>query len=715
MNYLKKGDIIRKNGDWLLIDFSDEVCLFVLLNTTKTRLKCLSTTTVLGLVESEDVELIPNDTKDDNIVSFVEFGASTKLNERMRAMAKDILAKDKNLLWLCDTSVRADFLRTMAKKYQVSLATSRRFLRDYLQHNLSLRKIGCNYFKCGGKGKTRVFSEKKAGRRGISQVARTQEVVEQFETMKKRYLKAKARVNFTSLYYDFCQKYYCEEKVVNGSVTYVPCAAAKRPTKHQLYYYIKTHLEDAEVYKADFGKQNARNNIRAIRSDTIADLSLKTIGTKAELDEMETDFYLISRDDPTKVIGRAILYVMVDVYSKIIMGVSVGLENNSWNGVKMVLLNLAENKVELCKRAGIDISEEDWPVSSIIPSEIEVDNGSEYLGNQFDRFVAENGIHLMFVPPRMGSLKPNVEQKFHQFNSYVKGRLPGEISMKDYGKPHVKGAVLTIEDFYKIVLNFVVSYNKTPLTDYAADKDIFESGILPSPLNIWKHKNQGVVGYKCIASMDEYKFSLLTPGKAAITRRGIEFKKIIYICDNQDWLTHKQQNTIFNGREYLEIRYDNRNMDFIYFIADGKYVKAWISPEYTVNEKYKGCSCKEVEAINHKLRLQKKEIEEARLAERINFNKKTDAIVRNAKRNHRGQTNSTENIRENREEEKRKLAGEAQIYIETKNELPNEQLQQIETQEHSSESEIEAKDVTKMSRMELFAYMEDMKLKKLGL
>lgn len=716
MNYLTKGDVLRGNEDWLVIDISDDFCLFILLQTSKTRFRCVSTSAVLKMLEADEVELVVRGASNNQIVSFVEHGASGKVNDRLRSMAQDVLRKDKDLFWLCNASERVKFITETAKKYEISKSTMRRFLRDYLQNNLSIREMGCKYFKCGGKGKDRVFEEKRAGRKGISQVARTKEVVMQFEVMKKRYLKSKARVNFASLYEDFCRQYYCEPKIVDGETVYIPCAAAKRPTKNQLYYYIKTHLNDVQIYEADYGIANARNNIRALHSDTIADLPLKTIGTRAEMDEMETDFYLVSRENPSEVIGRAVLYVLVDVYSKIIMGVSVGVENNSWDGAKMALYNMVEDKVKLCKRAGISISENDWPISGIVPSEIEVDNGSEYLGNKFEQFISENGIHLMFVPPRMGSLKPNVEQKFHQFNQYVKGRLPGEITTKDYGSPYVKGAILTIEDFYKIVLHFVVTYNKTPLTTYAADKDVYEAGIIPSPLNIWNYKLKGTVGFKRINSMEQFKYSLLTPGKAVITRQGIEFKKIIYTCENLEWLSAKQQETVFKGRQSLEIRYDKRNMDFIYFVLNGKFLKAWINPAFTINEKYHGRTYQEIETINHNLKLMKREIEERRLMEKIKFNDVAEDIVKVAKKRHKGVKNSTKNIRDNRSLEKKRLGQETQIYIKTD---IDDSMSRIPDKEQEKKKEdvahVESKDVKKMSRAELFAYMENEKLRKLGL
>src|SRR5699024_11573469 len=62
-----------------------------------------------------------------------------------------------------------------------------------------------------------------------------------------------------------------------------------------------------------------------------------------------------------KVIGRPAIYAVLDVYSRIITGLYVGLEGPSWIGAMMALDNMVADKVEFCKQYGIDITPEQWP------------------------------------------------------------------------------------------------------------------------------------------------------------------------------------------------------------------------------------------------------------------------------------------------------------------------------------------------------------------
>lgn len=714
MNYLSRGDILQRNGEWLIIDISDKFCLFVMLNTTKTKISCHSTEEVLYWLDyEEETELVSNNFTPKEPFLLFETEASQRINERIRSMATELLGWEDTLFWLADRECRVNFIHSCSEKYDVSVHTVRRFLRNYLQNNLSLLNMKCKYHECGGRGKEKNYKNgKRPGRKGISRIERNETVIAQFETARKRFLRNKARITYSMLYQDMCQKYYSTKKVVNGEVKYEMYAAVNRPTIRQLIYYMHKHVSDAEEYIAEHGVRTANNNIRPLKSDTIACLPSKTIGSRFEMDEMETDFYLVSRNDRNKLIGKGILYMLVDVYSKMIVGVNVGVDNNSWDGAKLALLNMVEDKVNVCKRTGIDIKNEDWPVSGVFPYQIMSDNGVEYQGNAIQQYALENGIQLTNPPSKMASYKPNIEQKFHQFNRCVKGLLPGEIIKESYGASHLKEARLTIEEFYKVVLQFVLYYNKTPLTNYQADKEVFDAGILPSPINIWNLKAQGTTMLKKVQNFDFYKYSLLTESKASITREGIVFKEIIYTCSDEVWLQKMMYDVSFNGRKKMTIRYDRRNMDFIYFLIDGQIATGWINPNKTSNEKYMGCSYSGVLEINQRIKEQKLMIADERLENSVNFNSKVKEIVRDSKKKHTG-INHKNYIRENRNEEKQALHKETQICI---NEYESMNVKAIECEERILESgpknKVEQIDTSELTTAELFAMLEKEKYEK---
>src|SRR5690606_34544891 len=77
-----------------------------------------------------------------------------------------------------------------------------------------------------------------------------------------------------------------------------------------------------------------------------------------EVDATIADVYLVSPIDSNIIVGRPVVYIVVDVYSHMVVGLYVGFEGPSWLGVMMAIENTVENKVEFCKQFDIKITEE---------------------------------------------------------------------------------------------------------------------------------------------------------------------------------------------------------------------------------------------------------------------------------------------------------------------------------------------------------------------
>ncbi|MFQ6949122.1 MAG: DDE-type integrase/transposase/recombinase [Blautia hansenii] len=684
MSFVLRNDIfIFEQMKYRILEIRDSLCLVVCMDSCHTKIKEMLLEDIQNGIEKGYVELY-QDEKETKIIDFEQQKKHGKqIRDNYKILHKMFDEYSPNSDWMLRASQRADFLKKFAVKCEVSLSTARRMFRTYLQSGRNVSRLGSRYYNCGGKNKNKQYKNgKRPGRQGISKVAKTQETVEHFETMMKRYVKMKTKITYSQLYEDMVEMFYTEKQVVHGTTLQIAYPAVARPTQRQLYYYIKKKLNEVKKYELRNGYRQAQNNIRPLHSDTIANLPQKTIGARYEIDEMETDFFLVSRLDRTKVIGRAILYLAVDVFSKMAVGYSIGVDNNAWTGVEMLLLNMVENKVEACKRVGISIQEEDWPVHAVLPKEIQVDNGSEYLSKDFENFAASFGMSLSFTPPAMGSMKPNVEQKFRQFNLMVKGRLPGVIEKDSYGRPHIRNARLNIEEFEKVVVQFILAYNRTPMDEYPDNKELFEAGISLSPIEIWNYYLYQTNGLQRIENMEQYKFSLLSEANATITREGIKFKKMFYTCSNLEWLEQKMSSAALKGKSRLKIRYDKRNMDFIYFLSDdGILKKAWLNKKKTCNEKYFQRSFFEVEEINSIKKASIKENAEKRLEAHIAFNQEVRGIVKEANKGHKG-PNSSKNISENRKKEKELLHKEKHLKIDIQEPEYQEQRKSVEEIDH---------------------------------
>ncbi len=70
-------------------------------------------------------------------------------------------------------------------------------------------------------------------------------------------------------------------------------------------------------------------------------------GAKYQIDATVGDIYLVSQFDRSDIIGRPVMYFVMDSYSRMVTGMYVGLEGPSWAGAMMAIENAASDKVAL--------------------------------------------------------------------------------------------------------------------------------------------------------------------------------------------------------------------------------------------------------------------------------------------------------------------------------------------------------------------------------
>ena len=641
-----------------------------------------------------------------------------------------ILENNVDWDWLLNVHETAEKYKTISNKFNISVSSLRRILRKYIQGGLVMIVLAPQYNKCGGKGKTRTFREN-AKRKGNCCKVRDEKMTSIFEKMTDRFLSVRCKISYKRLYDDMVSEFYSTGVIINGEKKKQAFPESFKPTKKQLVRWIHTHVDDELIKTLKDGEKEMRNNNRATFGDTISYLDVKTIGSRYEMDEMESDFYLVNRVDRNEVIGKAIVYFIVDVDSKAIVACSIGLENNSWCGAEIALLNMVEDKKSFCEKYGIVIKKENWPMEGAIPAEIIVDNGSEYLSKDFENLVRELGIGVSFLPTKMPSLKGNVEQKFNQMNLELKESLPGAVDKKLYNQQYISNAVLDIHQFSKCVIEFILKYNSDPRDDYPFDQELYATHMDLCPINIWNYKLQKYNELRFVKNINQFKYSLLKRDIANITRNGIEYDERTFICLDIEWLENKaiesglrEEKGKGKGKKdkdtkddfKLEIRYDMRNEDIIYFRNDGTYYAAYLNTydvisnissklPYQVGEKQKNeiyahLSSPEIEVINRNKRIQLKRNEEIRLNSSINTNDHLDAIIDEADSLHYGKNNK-KNIKENHKVEQEKLRKEDFVRID--GERPKSIPQNNILKEDKIDNNI---DISKLSNIEILKLME---------
>ncbi|KIL51780.1 Mu transposase C-terminal domain-containing protein [Jeotgalibacillus campisalis] len=444
-------------------------------------------------------------------------------------------------------------------------------LREYWIGGKTINSLLPNYSNSGGRGKSKNKSEKKMGRpskkttffgpkvKGVNVVEDDKTI---FELAIKQFYKGK-NTTLKGTYKEMRAQYYISGyKKLNGELVPTLLPDEEAPTYRQFLYW----------YKSTYGyKYQLTNNIGERQYQLTGRPIIGNSQNKAtgpgdifEIDATIGDIYLVSEIDRSRIIGRPVIYIVKDAYSRLVVGVYVGLEGPSWLAAMMALENTTTNKKLYCRQLGIEIEEENWP-SSQLPKKIKADRG-EFESINADKIVDSFGIQIINTPPYRADLKGIVERHFRILNDRIKLHWVPGIVHKDFkvrgGKDYRLDAKLTLKAFEKIIVLTILEHNTTIINGYSLEKEMISAAILPTPLNIWNWGYKHRSGVLKQVTSDEIRLNLMPTGKASVTGEGVVFNKMRYSSSkaiNEGWFEKGR-----NKRWSESVLYDPRDVKHIY-------------------------------------------------------------------------------------------------------------------------------------------------------
>ena len=252
-------------------------------------------------------------------------------------------------------------------------------------------------------------------------------------------------------------------------------------------------------------------------------------------------------------------------------------------------------------------------------------------------------------------MKGMIEQWFHQIHSMINPFTEGAGQIqKRYDSQHHKQAVLNVQEFTKMLIICVLSYNQKHMDKYKPRACEIRDGIDSTPSILWQYYCRTKGAPRPITDKTDYLYKLLVPKQAKIDKRGIHFKNLTYInYDDEELLgvMYRAQ----NKKRALSIRYDPRDNSRIYYIdSAGNMVYAELNEGLGWQRDILGLTFKET-ADYFKL-ISKKNKEASQRNEEIDAMRAglVEDIVETAKANSPTYA-ETKNMREMREQEKQML------------------------------------------------------------
>ena len=456
---------------------------------------------------------------------------------------------------------RAALLREVSSANSIQIPNIYEYLGRYWKGGKVPNALIPRYENCGkasvrGKTQARRGRKKTEGAEGKTLTDRDFQI---FTDSILEWYMGTEQLTLEKTFTNMIAKYYTGKDSEGNPVRFSPDDV---PSRNQFLYWHRKHRDLLAEEKARKGSRTYTLENRGGTGRTETFLSGPC--ASSQIDATIADIFLVSRHDRNSIVGRPIMYFLMDSYSRMVMGMYISLDPPSWRSAAQCILNATEDKVAFCAEYGVNIRPEEWPCMHA-PNAIVADRGEMETATA-DLLVKELGIRLEVMPPYRGDLKGMIEKHFNTIDVQLSD-LPGKMK-KDYGKRCTEdyrlGARLDIWEFTQIIIRLVLLYNNYHyLESYQKSMHMRQMRILPIARDIWNYGLKYHSGGQRVMNRESVRYALLPTSTASITSNGIMFNGLYYSCRKaceEHWFDSART----SGRQEVTVSYDPRSTDSIY-------------------------------------------------------------------------------------------------------------------------------------------------------
>lgn len=221
-------------------------------------------------------------------------------------------------------------------------------------------------------------------------------------------------------------------------------------------------------------------------------------GSQWAIDSTVGDIYLRSSFNRAWIIGRPIVYIIVDIWSTAVVGFYVCLTGPSWNTAKISLFNSSADPALLGEAWGYQ------PILTLDPHpslcyELMCDRG-EYLSEGARQTAMKLIPHTGIAMPYRGDLKGLAEvlhriEKDAQF-LFVPGAMDFRRQELELRRVDPNDSVLTLPEYVQFLHDLFAEYNLTACRRHRVDAHMFAAGCQPSPAGLWRMGFEMAIGFR---------------------------------------------------------------------------------------------------------------------------------------------------------------------------------------------------------------------------
>lgn len=421
-----------------------------------------------------------------------------------------------------------------AEKNSLSHVGFYRLMRRYWQRGQTINALLPDYRHSGGKGKQR-FASPSSVKRGrpvkfgsLPGMNIDENLKEIFRiAVQRKYARINGRFSISAAYDDMIKEFFSDvivdendEEIVSLQRQYQESGP---PTYTQFYYWMTQEVDVLNIRRKRVGDKAYSKDMRGLPGTSAAEVWGP--GARYQIDATLADVYIVSALDRRKVVGRPVIYVVVDVFSRMVVGLYVGIEGPSWVTAMMALANAATDKVEYCAKYDIPIEEADWPCKAL-PAVLLGDRG-EIASHNIETLEKSFNVFVENAAPYRADWKGIVERQFNTIPLSFKPYAPGYVQPQPRQRgerDHRLDAKLNLHEFTQIVITSVLAYNNNhEIKGYDRSAGLVRDGVLAIPIDMWEWGCQNASGVMRSYPAEAVQFALMPTAQATVTVHGIKY------------------------------------------------------------------------------------------------------------------------------------------------------------------------------------------------
>lgn len=341
------------------------------------------------------------------------------------------------------------------------------------------------------------------------------------------------------------------------------CEKLGMPRIEQFRYHWGRERKRVEAMEKRMGKRLFALRKRAIVGDSTGEATGP--GDIYQIDATVLNVYTRSRRNRRKLVWRATLYIVVDVWSRMIVGFALSLDPPSWLGAMAALANAMTDKVKFCAEHGFSITKEEWP-SEHLPGSV-VGDQAELARAGVLGLIERHGVGVANPPAYRADWKGIVERRFGMVDGTMRPFTPGflDVDFRERGAEDYRlKTAMTLDELHRQVIRCIRYYNNFhPLASYPRLPAMNEDEVPSVPRDLWSWGVANCSGIPRQPEEDSVRFSLLEQETATVWRDGIHFHGCVYMCEKAErerWRERARDQRRFS----VPISFDRRTADFIY-------------------------------------------------------------------------------------------------------------------------------------------------------